>query len=182
MNLRFATVLLILIIFPSIGRADHLPDSLQARGRPETTLARINLKGASITKIVRLYGKPTKEKRLEPSLPNSSGSIDYYWHRRGLNLHVQIEFAIEQPTWKPVVLVEVGVGSSRRISKTGAGIRLGDTLSDLRHVYGRRFHLRNIPKFKIHDVMIQWHREEYSLIATLDRHNRITSLSLVTPE
>src|SRR5207245_7009408 len=139
MNWRVTSVLLVLITFPSIGRADHLPDNLQAPGRPETTLARINLKDASITKIVKLYGKPTKEKRAEPSLPNSSGSIDYYWRRRGLNLHVQIEFATQQPEWKPVVLVEVGIGTSRRVSKTGAGLRLGDTLSDLRRVYGRRF-------------------------------------------
>jgi hypothetical protein len=174
----------ILVIMGSAftGLADHLPDHLQARGQPETTLARINLKDASIGKIIKLYGQPTELKREEQPLPNSSGSIDYYWRRRGLNLHVQTEFAIEHPGWKPVVLLEVGVGTSHKAGKTGDGLKLGDKLSDLRRIYGRRFHLRNIPKLKIHDVMVQWHREEYSLVATLDGHNRITSLTLCAPE
>ena len=162
--------------------ADHLPDHLQARGRPETVLARINLETTSIEKIIKLYGKPTEEKKWEPGMPNSAGQIDYYWRRRGLNLHVQIEFIDKDPSWKPVELVEVSVGTSRSVGVTRAGLALGDTLADLRRVYGRRFHLRSIPKHNIHDVTVQWRREEYSLVATLDSKNRITSLSLSTPE
>ena len=162
--------------------AEHLPEHLLARGRPETALARINLETTSIEKIIRLYGKPTEEKKWEPGLPNSAGQIDYYWRRRGLNLHVQIEFIDKDPNWKPVVFVEVGMGTTRRIGATRAGLVLGDSLSKLQAVYGRRFVLRNIPKRNIHDVMVQWRREEYSLVATLDNRNRITSLSLSAPE
>jgi hypothetical protein len=183
MFLRVAGVLVIIIgAAVSNGFGDHLPEKLQARGRPETILGRINLRNTSIEEIVKLYGKPTEEKRWEPSLPNSSGSIDYYWRKKGLNLHVQIQFLPNDPKWKPVGLVEVGVGTLSSKSRTGAGLSLGSTLSDLKRIYGRRFHLRNIPKLKIHDVMIQWRKEEYSLVAALDNRNRITSLSLAAPE
>jgi hypothetical protein len=166
----------------SIGIADELPDELLARGRPETVLAGIDLKHTTIEKIVKRFGKPTAEKRWEPAMPNSVGQIDYYWHKKGLDLHVGIQYSNKEPDWKPVDRVEIGPGTSRQLGKTGAGLKLGDSLSDLRRLYGRRFHMRDIPKSKIHDVMIQWRREEYSLVATLDQRNRITSLTLVTPE
>jgi len=171
-----------LIGFAFTSLADHLPDHLQARGRPETTLARINLRHASIRKIMRLYGQPSELKKHQPSLPNSAGSVDYYWRKSGLNLHVETFFSDDQPKWESVVFVGVGGGTARKTGRTGAGLRLGDTLADLRRVYGRRYHLRDIPKFNIHDADVQWHREEFSLVATLDRHNRITALSLFAPE
>ena len=161
--------------------ADHLPEHQLARGRPETTLARIDLRRTNIEKIVRVYGKPTEEKKWEPGMSNSSGQIDYYWRKKGLNLHVQIEFIAKDPSWKPIVLVEVSEGTSRMIGTTRAGLAVGDTLTDLRRVYGRRFHVRNIPKHDIHDVMVQW-RSGYSLVATLNRKNRIVNLFLSAPE
>ena len=179
---RIGWLLMILLVrYPANSFADHLPEHLLARGRPETILAGIDLKHTSFEKIVRLYGKPTEQKRWEPGLPNSSGAIDYYWRRRGLNLHVQVEFLPERPDWKSVGLAAVGRGTSRKV-KTGVGLGIGDTLSDLRRVYGNRYHLRDIPKLNIHDAMFQWRQEEYSLVAELDHKNRITSLTLVTPE
>lgn len=175
-----------LIIFTAglcfTARADHLPEALQARGKPETTLAGINLKGATLADIIRHYGQPTKVKAWEQDNPNIANSYDYYWVRSGLSLHVVIQRSRESPNWEYVSLLEVGAGTSRKTGKTGKALRLGDTLKDLKRIYGRRFHERNIPKLKIHDVMIQWRREEYSLVATLDRHNRVTGLSLAAPE
>ena len=174
----------ILIGFVSTNRADHLPDNLQARGRPETTLAGIRLTDRTkLADVIRRYGKPTKVKAWESDDSNISNSYDYYWVRPGLNLHVLVERLPRKiPGWEYVSLLEVDSGTSRKIARTGKGLKVGDSLKDLKRIYGYRFKIRDNPKLKIHDVMIQWRREEYSLVATLDRQNRITSLWLSAPE
>jgi len=181
---RFTLALLIgLVGLGNVGRADHLPDNLLARGRPETRLARINLKDVKLADIIRRYGKPNRVKAWESDRPDFSSSYDYRWLRPGLKLHVVVErLPRKDPDWEVVTLVEVSSGTSRKVGRTGRGLKLGDTLSDLKRLYGFRFHERNIPKLKLHHVMIQWRREEYSLVATLDRHNRISGLTLVAPE
>ena len=174
----------ILIGFAPISRADHLPDNLQARGKPETRLAGIHLTDhTKLSDVIKLYGPPTKVKASESDRPDFSSSYDYYWVRPGLNLHVLIERLPRKiPEWEYVSLVEVDSGTSRKIARTGKGLRVGDTLKDLKRIYGHRFKVRDIPKLKIHDVMVQWHREEYSLVAKLDRRNRIKSFGLSAPE
>jgi hypothetical protein len=185
MNRRAVVVLLASLIgFVSPSRADHLPDNLQARGAPETTLAAIHLTDRTkLADVIKLYGQPTKVSGSEETDPNIASSYHYYWVRPGLNLHVLVERLPRKiPGWEYVSLVEVDSGTSRKIARTGKGLKVGDSLKDLKRIYGYRFKVRDIPKLKIHDVMIQWHREEYSLVATLDRRNRITSLRLSAPE
>ena len=173
-----------LIGLSSTSHADHLPDNLQARGTPETTLAGIHLtEHTKIADVIRLYGKPTEVKGSESDNPNIASSYDYYWIRPGLDLHVLVERLERKiPGWEYVSLVEVDVGTSRRVAKTGRGLKVGDSMKKLKRIYGNRFKIRDIPKLKIHDVMIQWRREEFSLVATLDEHGRITALALAAPE
>ena len=163
--------------------ADHLPDNLQARGRPETNLAGINIRHAKLADIVRRYGQPTKVIGVEERNPKIASSYHYYWIRAGVTVHIVVDrFPTDLPNWQHVSLIEVGSGTSHTIGRTGKGLKLGDRLKELKRIYGSRYYVRDTPKFKIHDVMIQWHREEYSLVATLDRHKRITSLTLLAPE
>ena len=68
------------------------------------------------------------------------------------------------------------------IGGTGSGLKVGDDLADVKRVYGRRFKERKLPKLKIHDVMIQWRREEFSLVAEFDHRGKIKKLSLSPPE
>jgi len=48
--------------------ADHLPAKLLARGKPENTLAGMNLQTTSLEEVLRKYGPPTKK----ITLPNKS--------------------------------------------------------------------------------------------------------------
>ncbi len=181
MNRRAIIVLVASLIgFASTSRADHLPANLLARGRPETKLAGIDLRRVKLAEITKLYGPPTRVKAWEQDNPKFSNSYDYYWNRRGIELKV----VVERVSGNEFITYLDGKGPKtwRKIGTTGKGVRLGDSLRDLKRIYGGRFHLRNIPKFKIHDVMFQWRREEYSLVATLDRHNRIKGLALAAPE
>ena len=166
--------------FCPLTHADHLPDELLAHGRPETRLAGIDLRRAKLAGIIKRYGKPSSVKEWESGDPKVASSYDYYWNKHRLKLKVVI---VRLPGLEYVSFVNVkGPKTLNQIGATGAGLKLGDSLSDLKRLYGHRFKERNIQKLKIHDVMIQWHPEEYSLVATLDRHNRITGLSLAAPE
>jgi hypothetical protein len=169
--------------FAAVAYADHLEDKQQARGRPETKIAGIDLSRDKLADIIRRYGQPTRVKSWESDRPDWSSQYEYYWLKRGINLHVVVErLPKKDPKWEYIGLVEVDAGTSRKLGTTGKGLRVGDNLRDLKRIYGSRFKVRNIPKIKIHDVMIQWRQEEYALVATLDQHNRITGLSLAAPE
>jgi hypothetical protein len=163
-----------------VGHADHLPHNLQARGKPETRLAGIDLRRAKLADVIKVHGQPTKVKAWEQDNPKIANSYDYYWNTRGVNLKVGVVRALNI---EYVSFVEIeGPKSRNKNSRTGAGLSLGNTIRDIKRIYGARFKRRNIPKQKIKDVMIQWRQEEYSLVATLDSQNKITSLSLAAPE
>jgi hypothetical protein len=183
MNRLFVALVVFLIGVGSPSRADHLSHNLAAQGKPETKLAGINLRNATLADIVRRYGPPTKVQGVEEHDPGIASSFDYYWIKSGMHLHILVErFPNKLPDWQYVSLIEVNSSTVNRIGRTGRGLKLGDSLDDLKRIYGPRYYVRNISKFKIHDVMIQWRREEYSLVATLDQNNRITKLSLAAPE
>ena len=168
-----------IIAFASVSRADHLPYDLQAKGRPESRIAGIDMKRARLTDIIRLYGRPSRVEGVDHHNPRIADSFNYYWVKPGLNLHVLIQ---RLPNLEYVSLIEVETGTSRKNGRTGAGLKLGDTLQDLKRVYGNRFKMWNNPKLKVHAVTLQWRREEFSLEAALDEHNRITAFTLAAPE
>jgi len=184
MRRLIALLVLSVIGLSSASRADHLDEKQQARGTPETTLAGIHLsEHTKIADVIRLYGRPTRREGSESDNPNFASSYDYYWIRRGLNLHVLVQrFPRRMPGWEYISLVEVDFGTSRSVAKTGKGLRIGHSLKDLKRIYGHRFKVRDIPDLNIHDAMIQWRREEYSLVATLDRRDKVTALQLFAPE
>ena len=173
---RLCTVTLAFIFLSTVSHADHLPPHLQATGKPEKRLARIHLERTKFADIVRMYGKPS-EVRKQPSPPDLSAT-DYYWRKGKGQLHVLMDSSRGE-TWIALVEVEGAIGSA---GQTGAGLKIGDDLADLKRIYGPRYHIRNIPKLDIHDVAIQWRKQEFSLVAYLDRRGKITKLSLSPPE
>ncbi len=170
---RNSGVVLSLLLFGSTCSADHLPTELQARGRPEKKLARIHLERTKLADVVRMYGKPSKVEK-QPSSADIA-MTDYYWNLSKGRLHLLM-------VQNYISLIEVeGSAESSRL-QTGSGLKIGDDLGDLKRIYGPRYKLRSIPSLSIHDVMIQWHSEEFSLVAELDKKGRIKKLSLFSPE
>jgi hypothetical protein len=173
----FILSIISLVAFVSVSYADHLASKDQAKGKPEKTLAGIRMGRSKIADVIKLYGKPSKVTE-EPKPPNLNvpDTYHYYWLKGSTRLHVLM-------TGGYMFLVEVqGPPSSSRLVRTGRGLKIGDDLADVRRLYGPRYKVRNIPNLKIHDVMIQWRTEEYSLVADLDPKGRIKSLSLSAPE
>lgn len=184
MKSAFATLVVILFVSAMTAGAEHLADEIPAVGRPETRLAGIHLtEYTKLATVIRLYGKPTRVKAWKSDDPKISSQYECYWVRAGLNLRVVVNCpANDDPKNGVVGLISADAGTSRNIARTGRGLRIGQSLSDLRRLYGHRYKLSYIPRHNIHDVSLAWRQKEYTLIATLNRHNRITSLSLFAPE
>jgi hypothetical protein len=170
---RIRAVVLSLLLFTIICNADHLPPELQARGRPEKELARIHLEHTKLRDVIRMYGKPSKVEK-QPSPPDIA-LTDYYWNLSKGRLHLLM-------VQNYIALVEVEGSAESVWLQTGRGLKIGNNLNDVRRIYGRRYKVRKIPSANIHEVIIQWRSQEFSLIVGLDKKERIKSLSLSAPE
>jgi hypothetical protein len=156
------------LLFSVPVSADHLPEHLQARGKPEKTLAGIHLDRTRLKDMIKLYGKPSR--------------IDgdyYHWNKSGVNLRVLIYRRPETVSGEFIGLIEVqGRKAGSPIGRTGKGLRLGDSKADLKRLYGNKFNERKGGQPWNHVIHIQWRRVEISLIAEFDGDGRIKSLSL----
>jgi hypothetical protein len=162
----------IALLLCSSVRADHLPENLLAGGKPEKVLASIHLERSRLSDVIRAHGEPSKIE-----------GDDYYWEKGGWKLHLVIYRGSGIKNSEYIAMIEVeGANVPRGVDKTGRGLRLGDTISAVRRIYGRKFKERKLPKLQIHDVMVQWRREEVSLVAELDGRGRIKNLRLFAPE
>jgi hypothetical protein len=167
-----------MLMLASICHADHLPVDLLARGKPEKQLAGINLASDKIADIIKRHGKPSKIEK-QPS-PDDLDMCDYYWIKAKAKLHVLV---VRSAGLEYISLIEIeGSVNKKGIGRTGRGLKIGDRLSDLRRIYGSRYKIRDIPDRNIHDVMIEWRAEEFSLVAELDKKGSIKKLSLSPPE
>ena len=137
------------------------------------TLAGIHLRHTKLSDVFRMYGKPSKVER--HSSPSDIKEIDYYWNKSKGRLHI---LRIQNYT----ALIEVEGSPESVLLRTGKGLKIGDDLADLKRIYGPRYRVRNIPNRNIHDVMIQWRQEEFSLVAELNERGKIKKLSLFAPE
>jgi hypothetical protein len=175
-----------------IARADHLPEHLQATSKAETKLAGLSITkdGESVSEAIKLYGEPT-EKNV---VANNPAWIGYRWSLGKALLEVETVHG-------RVTGVYVERTADGPVSRTGAGLKLGDDLKRLKAIYGPRFEDRANPAMSIggevkprkdriphtgvwerHRVTIQWKEPEYTLTAGLDSRGSIVSLWLLRPE
>jgi hypothetical protein len=173
-----------MLLLASVGLADHLPPELQARGKPEKTLAGIHLDRSKVSDVIKIYGAPSKaEMQSKPADLNVGDTYDYFWTKPGMKLHLIVYRGAHIVRGEYIALIEIERTKAKgSVGGTGSGLKLGDGLKDLRRIYGRRFEERKLPKLNIHDVMIQWRSEEISLVAVFDKQGKISKLSLMPPE
>jgi hypothetical protein len=169
---RICLSLITIALLPGlIARAEHPPKNLLARGKPEKVLAGVHLERSRLSDVIRAHGEPSKVE-----------GDDYYWEKDGWKLHLVVYRGDGIRNGEYIAMIEVeGANVPRGLNKTGRGLRLGDTMSAIRHIYGRKFEERNLPKRNIHDVTVQW-REEVSLVAEFNGEGKIKNLRLFAPE
>lgn len=189
MKKMLVLTLLMAVAVPSI--ADHLPDNLLAHGRPENTLAGINLEKATLDQVLQKYGPPAKK----VNVPNNPDWTGYLWQIGGLRLEVEAFHSANKVSLDRISIVRTGTmdTTASNAGSTGAGLKLGDGLDALKRVYGTKFHLskqQTVPADTepflsmpgSRTAMIQWTPVEFTLIAGLDAQGNIIAMQLSLPE
>lgn len=153
-------VFLVLALFACIARADHLPESLLAQGPREVSLCGINVYHSRVPELMKKFGKPfTYEK-----YPKTEEAAEMVWHANGSKIHVTVN------TIDIAYAVSVE-GKPSDLTSSGRGLRLGQTLDDLKRIYGNRFLKQG------NNITLQW-ADGTELRASL-RENHVIALTLI---
>ena len=187
-DLPAAVVITSVVIFQGAANADHLPDDLLATGKPETTLAGINLVSTKLADVLRMYGPPARQ----TTVPNNPSWTGYIWNLPNAKLELGVD-----RDGSAVQITDIYVeGSDKgKVGSTGRGIHLGEHIEDLKRIYGDRLMVQAVhadpskPRMEFSGVtaaqrraVFQWKSEEFTLTAGLDSDDRIIALWLILPE
>jgi len=171
--------------------ADHLPEKLLAHGKPEVTLAGINLQTTTLDQVLQKYGPPTKT----VNAPNNPDWTGYLWQKGDLRLEVEASHSKGKVYLDRISIVRTGAAASASSDSesTGGGLRLGDGLDALKRIYGTRFQLSrqqtvppdtepflSVPGSRT--ATVQWTPIDFTLTAGLDQQGHIVAMRLNLPE
>jgi hypothetical protein len=188
-----ALVLCCLFLSICKATADHLPANLLTHGKPEEILAGISLAHGDADVVLKSLGPPTRK----VTVPNNPQWTGYAWETPGNRLEVEISRGKDKNYIDRVTVVLLGGASASGApagrDATGRGLRLGDSLAQLKKIYGNRFKLGkqadvpvNTPPFLslpgVQTATLQWTPLEFTLTAGFDAGGRIIALSLSPPE
>lgn len=152
--------LFLLFLLPPFIFADHLPDRLVARGPAESTLCGIDIHESKVSSLLERLGRPVSDEKY----PKTEEAREIVWQIEGSRIHATINVN------DVAYAVDVS-GKPSPLTRTGSGLQLGQTLNDLKRVYGSRFRKRS------DDVTVQWQDGTEMRAKLLD--NRIVSLVLI---
>ena len=155
--------LLLVILLSGLGFADHLPDNLMQRGKSETLLCDIDVYHTTLADLQKRFGSPLSYK----TYPETESHVEIVWEHEGSRIHVR--FNTDNIAW----VVDVS-GERNPMAKTGRGLALGQSLADVKRIYGTRFSQRG------DDITLQW-EDETELRIHLSS-GRIGSLKLIADE
>jgi hypothetical protein len=186
--------LCLLLLCCVLAVADHLPAKLQARGRPENTLAGIDIEHDTPATVLRKLGPPTKK----VSVPNNPQWTGYLWDTPNLRLEVEVTRGKDKDYLGTVTIVRRGDATDPAPApagreSTGRGLKLGDTLETLKGLYGGRFQVGKQDAVPVNTdpflsvpgsqtAVVQWTPIEFTLTAGFNNGGRIIALSLSPPE
>ncbi len=167
--LRVVVFFAVCLAIPPAAMADHLPENKLARGRADTVLSGVDVYKTPMTKAIAELGKPAKV----TDVP--SWGRDYDWQREGTRLQLG--------TWNdkgdesvPYSAEVWGAKPAGSIGITGRGLKLGDTLADVRRIYGGRFIKAKHNDGTFH-LTIQW-EDETTLDLDFDKTGHINHMQL----
>lgn len=176
--MRCFVILLCLIVAASnAGFSDHLPSNKVARGKPESTVAGFDIYRTHLKQVFAVLGKPVKMTET-PETSDVVGVKDCEWHRDGLILQVSATTYKGEDSLTSIEVTGTNVHS--RFGRTGRGLHLGDTLADVRRIYGSRV-LRSNTKDRGILIEIQWEDSSELLLYAKNSKN-IDTITLLAPE
>lgn len=180
----------LLLLAIGAAQADHLPDTLLAKGKPEVELARINLETSKLEDVIRRYGLPTQE----VGAPNNPNWTGYFWDLPRAKLEVSVD---QDQSGTQIDNIYIAGTVEGKNGLTGRGLKLGDTLTDLKRIYGNIFELsapnkdpsrtRNLftgvqEKNEYQVATIQWKSWDFTLRVGFNTAGKIDAMWLILPE
>ena len=158
--------------------AQHVSADKMATSTPEHVLSGINVYSTNPTAVERRLGKPKKIKdEPQPDYPGS-GFVYHWWEIDGVQLCASLRYEPRNGRRVTSVLDVVEVWGTRPtkggIGITGAGLALGDTLSDVRRHYGSSMSSSQRGRF----LQIYW-KDGTELEITIDDRGRINRMRLL---
>ena len=188
-------LLLALLLAANVAAiADHLPESLMARGNPEDTLAGINLRTTTAEDVLKKFGPPSRKVKV----PNNPAWTGYLWRSGNTQLAVEVSRGKGRDYVETITVVRLNETSPSPANTlagaeaTGRGLKLGDTVDSLKSIYGNRLKLDkqvNVPPDTepflsvpgTQTATVQWMKLDFTLIAGLDSQGRIIAMQLRLP-
>ena len=154
------------------------------KGKAEHVACGIDVYDYKISQVVAMYGNPTRLETYTSQKPKEIYSNkSYFWDLPDLKMEVSVMFF---PNKTSSGFMEDGVycvtlqriKSQEKIGVTGAGLKLGDSLSEVTKIYGKQFLIKNVSGTKEKYLSILW-EDGTILLARFDENNRIKRLSLL---
>lgn len=159
------------LICASLAYADHLPDNLLAKGKADTKLCGFDPYLTPLKDIVSKLGKPD---RIVPWEVNKT-NVTYEWTRGPLTIRVDT-YQFEDYLDQPPVYIEVAGNDPDKFCTTGRGLKLNDTLADVRKLYGRRYQLtREDSDTRL--ITIQWSTNA-TVFVSLDNDGHVKAINV----
>lgn len=170
--------------------ADHLPDAMLAKGKPEVELAGINLEKSKLDDVIRRYGQPAHKL----NAPNNPAWAGYSWEMPHAKLEVNVE---EGPKGAEITDIYIAGTSDAEVGLSGQGLKIGDTLTDLKRIYGPLFELsapnRNPSgvrdpftgvqeKSEYQVATLQWQSWDFTLRVGFNAAGKVDAMWLILPE
>jgi hypothetical protein len=151
--------LFLAVLLAGLCLADHLPDNLVQRGKADVLLCGIDVYHTTLADLKKRFGTPLTEK----PYPDASAEVEAVWEQDGSRIHVVIDAGH----------VAEGLdvsGKPSPVAKTGRGLALGQSLADIKRIYGSRYFRQG------DEIRIEW-EDGTHLTVTLSS-GRISRLQL----
>jgi hypothetical protein len=137
MRTRALATLAAFLLLAGRATADHQPEWLIAKSKPEKVLMGISIEDdATVGQLKKRFGaKPAVEH--DKDFPNEA---TYTWESGGVTVCVTTLFRSGTPVDRQVVYaVQISGRNASALAKTARGLKLGDGLDDIVRIYGHRY-------------------------------------------
>jgi hypothetical protein len=149
--------------------ADHLPDNELASGKADTVLCGFDPYFTPMKDILSKLGKPD---RIDPR-PTDKVNVTYQWSKGSLTIKANA-YQLDGYLDRTPVYIEVSGSDPDGFCATGRGLKLGDSLADVRRFYGR-YGVRWTGKGK-RTITIQWN-DESTVFVDLTKSGRVEAIT-----
>jgi len=153
-------LLALVVLLSGFSFADDLPSNLIAPGKPETLLCDIDVHHTTLSDLRKRVATPLSLK----THPETEETAEIVWQQEGSRIHATINAD------NIAYAVEVS-GKASPIAKTGRGLAIGQSSTEIKKIYGSRLLRRG------NDITVQWN--DGTELRVRLTSGRISSLQLI---